>query len=91
MTTVINCRSSNHEGDNYVYIGRPSKWGNLFIIGRDGSREEVIKRYKDWLMAQPILLKAIKTELKDKILVCWCKPEACHGDILAEIANEKPI
>lgn len=30
-----------------VYIGRPSKWGNPFIIGRDGTREEVIDNYKN--------------------------------------------
>jgi hypothetical protein len=25
--------------------------------------------------------------LKGKILVCFCKPLACHGDVLAEIAD----
>jgi len=27
-----------------VYIGRPSKWGNPFVIGRDGSRADVIAK-----------------------------------------------
>jgi len=25
-----------------VYVGRPSKWGNPFTIGPDGTRDEVI-------------------------------------------------
>jgi hypothetical protein len=70
-----------------VYIGRPSKWGNPFMIGLDGTREEVIKQYNDWIMTQYDLVKAAKIELKGKILGCWCSPLACHGDILVEIAN----
>jgi hypothetical protein len=38
-------------------------------------------------MNKPELLKLIPIELKDKTLGRWCKPEACHGDILAEIAD----
>lgn len=70
-----------------VYIGRPSKWGNPFLIGIDGTREEVVKQYNDWIMTQYELVKAAKVELKGKILGCWCAPLACHGDILVEIAN----
>jgi len=25
--------------------------------------------------------------LKDKVLVCYCKPNPCHGDIIAEYLN----
>jgi len=32
-----------------VYIGRPSKWGNPFVIGRDGSRADVIAKYRTWI------------------------------------------
>lgn len=70
-----------------VYIGRPSKWGNPFAIGKDGTREEVISKYREWLLSQPELISQIKRELKGKNLVCFCAPKACHGDILLEIAN----
>ena len=33
----------------------------------------------------------VKNELKamkGKNLGCWCKPEACHGDILLDIINK---
>lgn len=72
-----------------VYIGRPSKWGNPFSIGKDGSRQEVINKYRQWLLEQPDLLAALP-ELRGKVLGCWCAPRACHGDILAELANSEP-
>jgi len=71
-----------------VYIGRPSKFGNKFEIGKDGTREDVIEKYKEWLTKQPVLLAQIKKELKGKDLVCFCSPRPCHGDILLKIANE---
>lgn len=70
-----------------VYIGRPSKFGNPFAMGKDGTREEVIQLYKDWLWTQPDLIAEIKTDLIGKDLVCYCAPCACHGDVLLEIAN----
>jgi hypothetical protein len=72
--------------DGTVYIGRPSKWGNPFLIGRDGTRAEVVARYRAWVCEQPALLAALP-ELRGRDLVCWCAPEACHGDVLIELAN----
>jgi hypothetical protein len=69
-----------------VYIGRPSKWGNPFEIGKDGTREEVVAKYRNWILTQPHLIKDIP-ELKDKVLGCWCSPNLCHGDVLAGLAN----
>ena len=69
-----------------VYIGRPTKWGNPFKIGSDGTRNEVIGKYAAWLTQQPELLAALP-ELRGKTLGCWCAPEACHGDVLAALAN----
>jgi hypothetical protein len=61
--------------------------GNPFVIGRDGSREEVIERYRAWLASQPDLLDALD-ELRGRDLVCWCAPQACHDDLLIELANQ---
>lgn len=73
--------------EDAVYVGRPSKFGNPFAIGRDGSRDEVVAKYRAWLMASPDLLKAAQRELSGKDLVCWCAPAACHADVLLEVAN----
>jgi hypothetical protein len=73
-------------GSNAVYVGRPTKWGNPFRIGPDGTRAEVIAKHKAWLMAQPKLLAQLG-ELRGKDLVCYCAPLPCHADILLELAN----
>lgn len=79
---VVHCKRSDFD----VYIGRPSKWGNPFIIGQDGSRDEVIKKYELWIKKQPHLMSSI-SELKGKVLGCWCFPQPCHGDVLERLAN----
>lgn len=71
-----------------VYIGRPSKYGNPFIIGKHGTREDVVQLYRQWIVLQPALYLSIRQELRGKDLVCFCSPLACHGDVLLEIANE---
>lgn len=70
-----------------VFIGRGSKWGNPFIIGMNGSRKQVINMYREYIMSRPELLADLH-ELKAKTLGCYCKPLACHGDILKELADE---
>lgn len=66
-----------------VYIGRGwgSKWGNPFIIGKDGTREEVVEKYCVWICDNPELLNSL-SELDGKDLVCFCHPLRCHGDVL---------
>lgn len=85
MTT----RVVHYKRDEYdVYIGRGSKWGNPYIIGRDGTREEVIDKYRNYvLMRKPNLLNCLE-ELKGKRLGCWCSPKACHGDVLVEFITK---
>lgn len=67
-----------------VYIGRGTKWGNPFIIGKDGTRSEVIKKYAKWIQTQPHLMNSLH-ELEGKVLGCSCKPKACHGDVLLRL------
>lgn len=80
-TTVVHCKRSPYD----VYIGRPSKWGNPFT---KGTREENIASYEAWIRTQPLLISALH-ELKGKVLGCWCAPKACHGDVLARLADEE--
>ncbi|RUV66725.1 MULTISPECIES: DUF4326 domain-containing protein [unclassified Mesorhizobium] len=88
MCKVLNARIvGKAPAPGRVYIGRPSKWGNPFVIGRDGSREEAIEKYRAWLASQPELLDALD-ELRGRDLVCWCAPQGCHGDVLIELANQ---
>jgi len=52
---VVNLRKEKYD----VYIGRGSKWGNHFVVGRDGSREEVIAKYKEWILKNDELLSCL--------------------------------
>lgn len=77
---VVHCKREPFD----VYIGRPSKWGNPFVIGRDGTRAQVIEHYRALMRGHEV---EIRQELRGKILGCYCAPLPCHGDVLAEIAN----
>lgn len=79
---VVHCKKEPYD----VYIGRPSKWGNPYVVGRDGNRHEVCEKYRSFMQNNPQLLSEVG-ELKGKTLGCWCAPKACHGDILMELAN----
>lgn len=79
---VVHCKRSAYD----IYIGRPSKWGNPYTIGAEGTREEVIEKYYLYLLERPELIKALP-KLKNKTLGCWCSPKACHGDVLIELTN----
>lgn len=81
--TVVHCKKSKYE----VYIGRPSKWGNPFEIGKDGTREEVVEKYRKWVVEQKDLLADLH-ELAGVTIACWCSPLPCHGDVLAELVQE---
>jgi hypothetical protein len=54
---------------------------------RCATRTEAISRYESWIRAQPELVAAL-VELDGKILGCWCKPHACHGDVLVRLVFE---
>lgn len=60
--------------------------GNPFVIGKDGTRAEVIAKYEAWIIQQPELMASLH-ELTGKDLVCWCVPEACHAEVLLRLAN----
>lgn len=73
--------------DLYVDITRNTKWGNPFEIPQDGTRGEVILNYEQhYLPYKPSLKSALK-DLQGKVLVCWCSPKPCHGDVLARLAK----
>lgn len=73
-----------------IFIGRPSTLGNPYIIGKDGDRDAVVNKYTNYLVRKIIdndvtVINAIR-ELKDNdTLVCFCKPEACHGDVIIKV------
>lgn len=79
---------NKYVSEDGINIMRGTIFGNPFIIGKHGTREEVVKKYEAWVLRQPaFFIQRIKNELKGKNLVCCCSPKACHGDVLLKIAN----
>ena len=84
---------------NTVYVGRPTQWGNPFIVGKDGSAQDCVNKFSndlfpyrrggsvvDFLLSEANIRWI--AELKGKNLACWCPlDQPCHADVLLEIAN----
>jgi hypothetical protein len=101
LTNVSNVRHEGirdalqSEAWKYVYCGRgnarsnlpESMWHNPFHIDIDGTRDEVICKFEEYLTGNKDLMKMLPL-LRGKILVCWCYPESCHCDVLAHWANQ---
>lgn len=87
-TICVNISTYQGEQD-LVYIGRPSKWGNPFKVGRDGNNEECKEKYREYIKNRKDLLDSL-SELKGNAIGCWCKPKPCHGDILVELIEDDP-
>lgn len=84
MAGVYSFKGAVPEGA--LRIDRKSKWGNRFVIGRDGDRTAVIAKHERWLADQHELLRSLD-ELRERDLVCWCHPLPCHGDLLLRLGN----
>lgn len=91
MTKVVNLYKEKYD----VYIGRPGKgqkgyFGNPFPLTKESDREKILLEYKNYFYSKIKNDKEFESrvsELKDKILGCFCHPKNCHGDIIAEYLN----
>lgn len=94
ITRVINIKSDTkyqaaRSTPHYEYIGRGSYWGNPYSMFEDGDRDEVIRKFK-YDFDYDKFLNVDKSKiysLAGKRLGCFCKPQACHGDVLADFLN----
>lgn len=74
---------------NAVYVGRGTKWGNPFVVGRHGTAQECVELFAlclygylcistddDTYQAQKRLREAVRDDicaLEGKDLACWCR------------------
>lgn len=86
MPKVLNMSCGPGDG-SAIRVDRFTRWGNPFLIGTHGDRDEVIAKYAEWIQEKPYLLERLDN-LRGRDLACWCAPEACHADILLKLANE---
>lgn len=83
-TVVVNMRTTT----NYdVAIDRTSSFGNPFHLGKDGDRQVVLQKYREYFYkrceADPEFRRRVM-QLRGKRLGCWCAPMPCHGMIIVE-------
>jgi hypothetical protein len=89
-------------GRNYEYWSKQvdykmvdgSVLSNPFGIGIHGNRDEVIELFRSLFLKNPEMqkfvykLKEMEDETgKEVVLVCFCKPKKCHGDVIVEWVN----
>jgi SH3-like domain-containing protein len=81
------------KGEPYdVRIDRQTRYGNIYILGVHGTRPEVIAKFDHWARTSDdpaaVWIREHVIELHEKTVGCWCAPEACHGDVLLQMAKE---
>lgn len=65
-----------------------SDFANPFLRLASVDRPGMVRRYREWFLEQPELLRRLRGgELTGRALGCWCAPESCHADVLAEEVN----
>ena len=96
MLTVHNRHLGNPKGQ---YIGRGTPLGNPFKVEKGRTRRQALEQFRKWALhaltepAHPFTVAARELKTKhdageDVRLVCSCKPDACHGDIIVELIEE---
>ena len=87
---IWNKQTDRNIPNTAVYVGRPTPWGNPFVIGRHGDRKTVIAKYRRWLwtrMQENRIDRQRLADLAGKDLVCHCAPRPCHAEVLARAAK----
>lgn len=95
-TTVVNVRRNSSD----IFVGRPSMFGNPFIIDVHGNREEVLEKFAPYFyerLASDDNFKKRVLALRGRVLGCYCKPPEgfngrllCHGQIIAGYLDNIP-
>lgn len=78
-------------GNKERFPKKSSPFYNPSKIGKHGNRDQVIEKYKNYILKkleQSQELMNLLKSMKGKKLGCWCHPEKCHGDVLLELINK---
>lgn len=92
---VVHCKRAPR--GSFVYIGRPTIFGNPIRLADptdEGERERVIVQYAEYFqtrIASDAVFRRAVEALRGRDLGCWCAPRRCHGEvILAWLATHPP-
>jgi hypothetical protein len=88
------------ENGRLTYVGHAgprhswteSDFANPFLGMAKTDRAGMIRQYRQWLTTKAGLLRRLDGgELTARALGCWCAPQACHADIVAEEVNRRVV
>jgi uncharacterized protein DUF4326 len=100
---VINLKGKGMKPNDpsVVYCGRQMYGGwrrsplcNPFKAPRDGTHEEVIAKFRVYLLERieagdTAITAALDALTTDSVLACWCKPKPCHCDVIVEVWKQR--
>lgn len=85
-------------GNRWLYIGRANTYAGLvqsplanpFKV-KDYGRGKTIAHYRRWLWERmqagdEVVLNALRAIDESTVLICWCAPGPCHGDVVKAAA-----
>lgn len=94
---VVNKRTHTPTSHD-VPIGRPSIFGNPYSHKPSAfpaviilpSRDEAIAAYQSWIVGElragnAALDEAFRALTEESVLVCWCAPASCHGEVVRAV------
>lgn len=96
---VLNGYVSGFGDEVGIYIGRAGKGkagsvlANPFHVGKDGTRSDVIAKYRVWLWKKiqgkdpQVLNELRRIHAEQADLICFCSPHPCHGDVVLKAAT----
>jgi hypothetical protein len=87
-------------GDRWLYIGRANDQAGLAasplanpykVRDYGGQRGATLDDYRHWLWGRLVagdasVVAALRSITAETVLVCWCKPGPCHGDVVQAAA-----
>ncbi|MCZ7672327.1 MAG: DUF4326 domain-containing protein [Chloroflexi bacterium] len=86
-------------GEQWLYIGRANSYAGLsqsplanpFKVKDFGSPGKTLGHYRQWLWKRieagdEAVLQALQAIDTQSVLICWCKPGPCHGDVVKAAA-----
>lgn len=77
-------------GSKKRYPPTDSYWANPFRISKNMNRDQIVTQYREHIVSKLDRDGWDKlNELIGKNLGCWCKPEACHGDVLIDLVSQR--
>jgi ParB-like chromosome segregation protein Spo0J len=71
-----------------VRVDRGTRYGNPFVLGEDGDRNEVCDAYRLHYLPHKPSIAERAGDLVGKVLICHCYPERCHAEYLVKLARE---